>query len=340
MAENALVSIVVPFYNVEPYFKVCLESICKQTLRNIEIILVDDCSQDNSLAIAEKFAQEDTRIKILRNARNIGLGLSRNQGLQQATGTYIAFVDSDDWIAPTMYDDLISLSEAGSLDVICSDFTYVFSDGRSEVNTISSMNEHVRDNRFILRSLLDSFGAYFAPNTVCNKLYRKDFLSCNNILFLSERDCFLEDLVFNTQVFSLTNKFIWSPVSYYNYRIRSGSTMRSYRPDFLHRFLRMHELLYQSLFKTGYLDERNQKLLDKMKFDYTFVLVSNALKKPSGVIDKLHEVFTVLNNQSLVANMKLFTYKDIKRSRRSFKSKVLAGAIYSFVRYYNTKGRK
>ena len=94
------ISVIVPFYNVEPYFAQCLDSIAAQTFADFEVLCIDDCGTDGSLAIAESFAQRDPRFKIIRHARNAGPGGARNTGIQAAAGKYTAFVDPDDWILP------------------------------------------------------------------------------------------------------------------------------------------------------------------------------------------------------------------------------------------------
>ncbi len=94
------ISVIVPFYNVEPYFAQCLDSIAAQTFADFEVLCIDDCGTDGSLAIAELFAQRDPRFKIIRHARNAGPGGARNTGIQAAAGKYTAFVDPDDWILP------------------------------------------------------------------------------------------------------------------------------------------------------------------------------------------------------------------------------------------------
>ena len=92
-----MISVIVPVYNVEDYLHVCLNSILNQTFQDFEIICIDDESTDSSSEILEYFASKDSRIKILRNEGNIGLGPSRNRGIDAAKGKYIIFLDSDDW---------------------------------------------------------------------------------------------------------------------------------------------------------------------------------------------------------------------------------------------------
>ena len=101
-----LVSVIVPIYKVEPYLRKCLDSICAQTHQNLEIILVDDGSPDGCGAICDEYAEKDARVKVIHKT-NGGLSDARNAGLDMLTGDYVAFVDSDDWIEPTMYETLL-----------------------------------------------------------------------------------------------------------------------------------------------------------------------------------------------------------------------------------------
>ena len=103
------VSIIVPCWNVEKYLDRCIDSLVSQTLREIEIILVDDDSPDSVPEMCERWAEKDSRIKVIHKS-NAGAGYARNSGLEVATGEYVAFVDSDDYIEPTMYEKLISAS--------------------------------------------------------------------------------------------------------------------------------------------------------------------------------------------------------------------------------------
>ena len=107
--KPVLISVIVPIYNIVEYLPRCVNSIRKQTYRNLEIILVDDGSTDTSGAMAEKFAMEDKRIRVFHK-ENGGVSTARNLGIEMATGEYIGFVDSDDYIEPKMYERLLSIA--------------------------------------------------------------------------------------------------------------------------------------------------------------------------------------------------------------------------------------
>ena len=111
-----LLSVIVAVYNVKPYIAECISSICRQTYRNMEIILVDDGSTDGSGDICEEYAAKDQRIHVIHQ-KNRGLSGARNTGLRYAKGEYVAFVDSDDWIGSDMYRTLVGVMEAYNLDM-------------------------------------------------------------------------------------------------------------------------------------------------------------------------------------------------------------------------------
>lgn len=116
MNNQPLLSVIIPVYKVENYLQRCLDSIINQTYKNLEIILVDDGSPDNSGKICDEYAQKDRRIKVIHQ-KNKGLSGARNSGLKISKGEYLAFLDSDDWIEPEMYTVLIELIEENNLDM-------------------------------------------------------------------------------------------------------------------------------------------------------------------------------------------------------------------------------
>ena len=142
------VSIVVPIYNVEKYLKQCLDSIISQTLKDIEIILVNDGSKDGSLKIIKDYAARDNRIKVVDKA-NTGYGNSMNIGLSKATGKFIGIVESDDYIEPDMFETLYNLAVRDKLDVARSEFFYYTS--KEEKNT-PSKTDFVVHNKEIGRA--------------------------------------------------------------------------------------------------------------------------------------------------------------------------------------------
>ena len=109
-----VISVILPVYNVEPYIGACIESLKRQSFRDLEFIFVDDCSTDNSVAVIEDFARTDPRVRIIRNTENLGSGPTRNRGIEAAKGEYLSFIDPDDWIAPDFYERLYAKADRKS----------------------------------------------------------------------------------------------------------------------------------------------------------------------------------------------------------------------------------
>ena len=112
--NNPKISVIIPVYNVEDYLEECLDSIINQTFKDLEIICINDGSQDNSLNILEEYAEKDNRIKII-TTKNQGLSAARNRGLENITGDYVYFIDSDDYLELTAFEELYAVSEEKSL---------------------------------------------------------------------------------------------------------------------------------------------------------------------------------------------------------------------------------
>ena len=240
------VSIIVPVYNVEAYLIRCVDSLRKQTLTDIEIILVDDGSPDNSPALCDKLAKEDARIKVIHK-QNAGLGMARNTGIEAATGTYIGFVDSDDFVDTEMYEVLCRAAETNDAELVLSGMRFVggiMFGKESEytektcfsAETLFSSQEDIRDLRLGIAGALphepeDSrYGA-----SVCKNLFKREILEKFSIRFLSERKILSEDTLFMLDYASRIQKAVGIPGVYYNYWRNENSLSKSYNPERLEK---------------------------------------------------------------------------------------------------------
>ena len=162
-----LITVVVPCYNVEKYVDKCLESLMNQTYKNLEIILVEDRSTDNTYDVIKDYPKKDHRIKIIRNEKNSGLSFSRNAGIKEATGKYIGFIDSDDYITEDFYEDLLKAMKEENADVAICDMRIVYEDTGFQQGAPCFINDE-----FNLENVVNSGLAASA----CNKLFdRKIF---------------------------------------------------------------------------------------------------------------------------------------------------------------------
>lgn len=232
-----LVSIIVPIYNVEPYLKKCIDSIINQTLTNIEIILVNDGSTDNSGNIIDEYAKKDKRI-IAIHKENGGQASARNMGLDIASGKYIGFVDSDDWIELDMYENLYKKIKHTNSDIcICGRRAYN-EDGKLS-NAINLQDEIIDFNKNNdKKHILDKF-FYSYTVVVWNKLYKNEIINNNNIRFKDVNYVGSEDALFNYCVLSSAKRITSIENIYYNQLSREGSTARTYKPGYMNRTANM-----------------------------------------------------------------------------------------------------
>lgn len=184
-----LISIIVPVYKVEQYLHRCINSILAQTFESFELILVDDGSPDNCGKICDEYAQKDNRIKVIHQ-KNSGTIIARNAGIKIATGKYLGFVDSDDYIKPQMYEKLYNCISSENYDIVWCDVVIEHSDRQVISKLTASEN-----SENLLSQLLK--GEY--PGWMCNKLISRDFfLKCN--IYQDPSCSVMEDVLIMTQL--------------------------------------------------------------------------------------------------------------------------------------------
>lgn len=229
------ISIVVPCWNVERFLDKCVESLVNQTFRDIEIILVDDLSPDRVPEMCDSWAKKDSRIKVVHKSKNEGLGMACNTGIEVATGEYIAFCDSDDWVDPSMYETLYHVAVHNSSDAVFSGLKRVDDSGMFISNIRHYETELLCNDREQINALiLDLIAAspekrpdrYIEPSAKV-VLYRREIISRHNLRFQSERKVLSEDLFFNMYYLSYAGIVSVIPERFYNYRITPGSISKS-----------------------------------------------------------------------------------------------------------------
>lgn len=232
------VSIIVPVYNVEKYLPECLDSLVNQTLKDIEIICVNDGSTDNSLDILKKYSQKYSNIIVINQA-NKGLGATRNVGVSYASGEYIGYVDSDDFVDSAMFEKLYTVAKACDADVALTNF-YIYLNDTGYVYPY-------RDMKLLHRlNVLGSFNAYQNPEVLLNvgcwdKLYKRSFLQQNNIAFPEKR--IYEDVLYSYSSLTYANKIVALTDRLYYYRKNTGISITDneirndeYKFDFLKNY--------------------------------------------------------------------------------------------------------
>ena len=218
-SEN-LISVIVSIYNIEKYISRAVKSICAQTYNNLEIILVDDGSTDNSGKICDEYAQKDARIRVIHK-KNGGLSSARNEGIKIATGEYIAFVDGDDWVDTSMYEDMLKAMHTYDADIAICNYKAV---GKEHTIDTSTDDITVFEGREVLKVFVEEDERYQIQNAAWNKLYKRSLMGD---LRFPEGKLF-EDIVYTTKLLAGSKRAVYVNKAYYNYIFdRSDSIMNS-----------------------------------------------------------------------------------------------------------------
>lgn len=311
------VSVIVPVYNVEDYLIECLTSIINQTLKEIEIICIDDCGTDNSINILKEYAKKDDRIRIISHKENKGLGPARNTGINEAKGEYISFIDSDDYISRDYLENLYNTIIKYDTDIV------------STINIKRVVGEAISLYSININKYLSIFQKIFKKNhfegisnanikdekentknypfvVAWNKLYKKSFLLDNDLFFMdikkgSEDEDFYQRLLLNSpsisynhksiyyyreRNYSLTEKYCSDP----NFIINNISLMQNSinyckekTPDLLnYLYIRIYELMISKFHQNIYQEDNYIHIHNFFKqifIDYRFLNLKNRLKR-------------------------------------------------------------
>lgn len=226
---NPKISVIMPMYNVEKYVGCAIQSLLTQTFKDFEFIIVDDCSTDKSLDVAESF--KDPRIKIIKNEKNLGAGLTRNVGLEIAVGDYIYFFDSDDALVPNALEILYDVAEKSQANVVSCTNYFIPSD--NEFQTVQDLSVRVdnegKNTGFISEDLKTRI-----LNEYCNlglaaapwrMIFRHEFLNINKLYF--PESPVHEDGIFLLKILCFTEKILKIGIPLCIYRERPGSLTHS-----------------------------------------------------------------------------------------------------------------
>ncbi len=246
---NIKVSIIVPVYNVEKYIERCLKSLINQTLKEIEIILVDDKSLDKCSNICDKYANIDGRIKVIHKEKNEGLGYARNSGIKIAKGEYIGFVDSDDYIDINYYEKMYNQAKKYFADVCYANDKRVLknkNDSRNNEKII--FNSEALNTNKILKNILDiDNDKHCIGMSVWRAIFRAQIIKDNNILFVSEREFVSEDIVFDFDFLKKSKIATFVNDTYYYYCYNENSLTSVYRVDRFEKVKKLYEILIKKV---------------------------------------------------------------------------------------------
>lgn len=314
-----LISIVIPVYNTEKYIFKCLESIITQTYTNLEIILIDDGSTDNSGAICDGYKKKDKRITVFHK-KNEGLGLTRNLGLELSTGKYICFIDSDDYISSDYIESMYSAILQNKSDVCYCGHTKVHDGVQEQCKNLLAGKRFSGDE--ILHFLMPCMcGCSREKDNIemsaCMAIYSMSIIDINNIRFSSERVFISEDLLFNLDYLSHSNNVYMSEEIGYYYVSNPISLTRKYNPERLRKQEIMTKEVISRTQKIGIFSECEQRIYNNyMTWVRAIIKTEQSRYKEIGVFETLDNIKKICTNNFVIEISSRFNDRGIKVSSR------------------------
>ncbi|MCT3341688.1 glycosyltransferase family 2 protein [Lactobacillus johnsonii] len=337
--NEPLVSIILPVYNVEKYLSECLDSICFQTYKNFELIIVDDGSTDNSYKICKKYAEKDSRLKIIQQ-KNSGPAKAVMSGFNVSRGKYICFIDSDDAIEKNYLRDLVKAQIDFNVDLVISQVcNYIH--GNKIMNDLDVADGYFEEEEYkdkILSKILSDgkFQSRLLPISRWGKLISRDLIA-KNFKYVDEYSTYGEDLNLILPIF-LDIKSIYiltnNQTNRYLYRIRATSLINAYDPNRWNSVKSGYKRLYLAFKDKNALNISN--LFDQLKLDYFSAAVqccTNEVKNPTSTYKHFKKVIYEIREDTLGWKPKIKKNK-FNIAKNKILSMIYYGNNISIYNYY------
>jgi glycosyltransferase involved in cell wall biosynthesis len=302
MQELDLITVVIPIYNVEKYLSVCLDSVINQTYSNLEIICINDGSTDESLEICLKYKEKHSRIKII-NKFNGGLSSARNMGIKSSKGSFITFVDSDDYVEPTYIEELYNSIKTNGTEIsVCNRFKVT---NNSKFIHFSNLENNVLSNELTIKSILRGEVMDFS---VCDKMFSIRLFK--DVLFPENR--YYEDMFTLVKLIHATNSISCVKKPLYNYVFRIGSlTKQKYslkHVDYFYASLQIKNFIFINYPSLG--PQSDYLLIKSILFSLKVIILSK---------DKTNS-FNLY--RSIMLELKKFSFIKLMNLKISFKKRL------------------
>ena len=308
------VSIVIPTYNVENYLRECMESVVNQTLRDIEIICINDGSTDGSLEILRKYADRDERV-ILIDKKNEGYGVGMNTGMDIATGEYIGIVEPDDFVPLTMYEDLYNIAKENELDFVKADFYRFTRDERTgKLNLVYNRLDSSGENyNQVICPFEKPYVTKFIMNT-WSGIYRRKFIEEHRIRHNTTPGAAFQDNGFFWQTFMYAKRCMFLDRPYYmNRRDNPNSSVKNKEKVYCMN-------IEYDFIRDIFMQKENEKLWDRFKyyfnykryFSYLFTLGRISKEFKRGYVERISREFKRARSQDEL-DFKVFTPNTRKK---------------------------
>lgn len=294
------ISVIIPIYNTGRYLPECVESVRKQTLQDIEIILVDDESPDNAPQLCDEYARQDERVKVVHK-KNGGLGFARNSGLDVAIGEYVSFIDSDDFISSNMMQTLYEVAKQYDADDVRSG-TIFYNNGKKTFRHDVNQTKVYRGSEEVKSFVFDLLGPLPEESrdvkymmSVCLALHKRSVIEENCVRFTSERKTLSEDLIFDLDLFPKMNCIVCIPDCFYHYRMTPNSLTHTFSMEKYHKNASFFAAVEDRLQK-NYDTEEYSLHFQRLKFLYLRTSIGNISNTTDSIIDIKNNICFVLND--------------------------------------------
>ena len=219
-APEPALSVIVPVYNVEDYIEQCLTSLITQIARDVEIIVVDDCGTDDSMRKAQRIATSDSRIRIIRNPRNMGTGAARNAGIKVAQGRYLGFVDADDWVSAEYFSELLDEASSSSCDIVSGRVVAAITDSAGTIIHTEPINDPCE-----LAHELEAKTPFIDCAYVdhCGSIYARELVAEHNACYGDGRNAEDTQFVLMTRHYARSYRVCEKAQGFYCYMMREAS---------------------------------------------------------------------------------------------------------------------
>jgi len=311
------ISIIIPVYNAETFLAECIESLLEQTIISAEFIFVNDGSKDSSQILIESYQKNDSRIQLI-NQENQGVSVARNNGIAAAKGTYIGFLDADDYVENNFYEQLYSNATKYQCEVTVAGFVKEM-DGKFYPYQSPFPQNAVFDAQFSKEKIIPFMLQNDTLNSCWNKLYQADFLKSNQINF-PKNVALGEDGLFNFQAFFKANRILFIENSGYFYREVQGSASRNIvEKDYFKRALEVYNFDYEGYVKSNLegLDVKKLKGIRLLEKVISYISIYLNANESGSFFSRYRYVKAMISNAVVQQNLHSF-WEEVSHNKSKF----------------------
>ena len=329
---DKLISVIVPVFNVELYLERCVQSLLNQTSNKLEIILVDVFSKVSSPALCDKLAELDCRIKVIHKPINEGLGFARNTGIENASGDYIMFLDSDDYLDLNTCEAVKNALEENSADICCFLSAQVYKDetiyDRPFYEPLVFEGEEIA-SEFLTGTLApkenESKFEMGLGISSCMAIYKAELMKDNPLRFFSEREFLNEDMLFRIELCKYINKAVVLSDNFYYYFHNSGTLTTKYKPNRFEESLKVYEKAGELLnsFSCEELCRRNER------YFLINALVSIKQEVAQNGFSAIKTIKSICKNEVLREVISRYPIDALPRAQKVFYKLIKAKAVFT-----------